>query len=233
MSEYKGIKDNLVSLFNGHITKLISAAICTSMSPLLGRKRDEYVYSQDIIRNSSLELVSHEVYEKEIKGNVAELGVARGEFAKNINKAFPDRKLYLFDTFEGHNENDIINDKKLNYISDSFSKKKSANTSIELVLSKMINKEMCIVRKGYFPETAKDIEDNFCFVNIDVNLYVPIYEGLKYFYPRTVDGGYIFVHDYNNKGNGGVKSAVRQYCKESGISYFPLSDMGGSVIIAK
>jgi O-methyltransferase len=44
-------------------------------------------------------------------------------------------------------------------------------------------KENCIVRKGYFPETAEDLEDEFVFVSIDADLYEPIYNGLCYFYP--------------------------------------------------
>lgn len=36
-----------------------------------------------------------------LNGCVAEAGVFQGNFAKVINANFPDRKLYLFDTFEG------------------------------------------------------------------------------------------------------------------------------------
>lgn len=41
------------------------------------------------------------IYSNNISGCVAEVGVFQGEFASVINKNFPDRKLYLFDTFEG------------------------------------------------------------------------------------------------------------------------------------
>ena len=40
------------------------------------------------------------------EGAVAELGVYRGDFAKEINKVFPDRAFYLFDTFEGFTAED-------------------------------------------------------------------------------------------------------------------------------
>jgi O-methyltransferase len=95
-------------------------------------------------------------------------------------------------------------------------------------------KENCIVRKGYFPETAEDLEDEFVFVSIDADLYEPIYNGLCYFYPRLKHGGYIFIHDFNDgKTYLRVKEAVKKYCSENNIGYFPLSDNQGSAVIIK
>jgi O-methyltransferase len=71
---------------------------------------------------------------KNIGGNVAELGVYRGDFAQYINIAFPDRKLYLFDTFEGFDEKDITLEEKQNY---SCARSDFSKTSIERVLNRM------------------------------------------------------------------------------------------------
>jgi len=73
----------------------------------LDKERPYFVFENDYARNSTLELCANEIYDKNILGSVAELGVYRGDFAKNINKAFLDRELYLFDTFEGFDERDI------------------------------------------------------------------------------------------------------------------------------
>ena len=75
--------------------------------------------------------------------------------------------------------------------------------------------------------------EEFVFVSIDTDLYDPIYNGLLYFYPRLIKGGYIFVHDYNNDGYTGAKKAVQQFCKENQISFTPLPDSCGTAIIAK
>ena len=56
----------------------------------------------------------------------------------------------------------------------------------------MAHPDNCIVKQGFFPETATDVEDTFCFVSIDTDLYEPIYQGLKFFYPKLEKGGYIF-----------------------------------------
>jgi O-methyltransferase len=102
---FKGVVAGIV---NSIILKKIGIVICRLMLGI-GRKRSDYIYrANDYFRVSSLELVAYEIYSNNVKGNVAELGVFRGDFAKHINVAFPDRKLYLFDTFDGFNEKDIL-----------------------------------------------------------------------------------------------------------------------------
>lgn len=182
-------------------------------------------------RVASLRMIANEIYDNNITGSVAEFGVYKGEFAKYINESFPERKLYLFDTFSGFDKRDVIVEHENNY-SDSLIGE-FYNPSIETVLEKMMYRENCIVKKGYFPETAEDIVDQFAFVNIDVDLYVPIYEGLKYFYPRMAEGGYIFVHDYNSVRFEGVKKAVREFCRENKTKLLPLSDLCGTAVIIK
>lgn len=187
-------------------------------------------YAGDYVRNSSLELVAHEIITNSITGSVAELGVYRGDFARIINEAFPDRKLYLFDTFEGFNKQDIQVDRKQDYSAGSqdFSK-----TSIDLVLRKMKTPGNCIITPGYFPESAAGVADIFAFVSIDADLYKPVYDGLSFFYPLLAKGGYIFVHDYNNDEYKGARAAVMEYCREMNIAYFPLPDACGTAVICK
>ncbi|GBU25088.1 methyltransferase [Fibrobacteria bacterium R8-3-H12] len=196
---------------------------------LIGRDREKWIYNYDYFRRSSLELVAGELKERGITGSVAELGVYRGYFAQYINYLFPTQKLYLFDTFEGFSDKNFKNESNSSWIDQDFS-----NTSVELVLKKMKYPDNCIVRKGFFPETALGLEnEEYIFVSIDTDLYEPMYEGLKYFYPRLKKGGYIFVHDYNCVAYSGVKNAVKQFSKENDISFFPLSDQMGSVVFVK
>ncbi|AEF85675.1 O-methyltransferase [Treponema primitia ZAS-2] len=204
-------------------------AICKDMI-YLGRNRNLYVNIGDYVRISSLELVAYNINENNIEGCVAELGVYKGDFAQHINILFPDRKLYLFDTFEGFDARDVMVDVKNKY---SAGTQNFSGTSIELVLNKMRYPKNCLIKKGYFPETTKDIEERFVFVSIDADLLEPIYQGLKYFYPRLQKGGCIFVHDFNNMEYAGAKAAVKKYSMELNIPYFPLSDICGSVVFIK
>lgn len=194
------------------------------------RKRDIDIRYLDYIRLSTLELISNEINKKNLPGNVAEVGVYKGNFAKYINQYFPLKKLYLFDTFSGFDEKDIQTEKKLGLADGS---QDFSNTSIELVLKNMPFPGQCIIKKGFFPETTAGIEDSFVFVSLDTDLYQPIYQGLIYFYPRMQKGGYIFVHDVNNDAYKGAAKAVEQFSSEQGISFLPIPDSCGSVVFIK
>jgi O-methyltransferase len=196
----------------------------------LGRQRNIKALMRDYVRASSLELISYEIYQRKIPGNVAEVGVYQGDFAMLINLFFPDRKLYLFDTFQGFPEEHTQIDRIKNY---SKADQYWGDTSIELVMSKMVYKENIIIRKGVFPETAMDIQDSFCFVSIDVDLYEPTKLALEFFYPKLNKGGYIFVHDFNNSGYKGVRSAVLEFSEKFSVPYFPLSDGCGTAVLMK
>ena len=196
----------------------------------LKRRRNIDRHYMDYIRISTLELVAEEIKEKNLQGAVAELGVYKGKFARYINLYFPERKLYLFDTFKGFAESDIKSEIDKNY---SAGDQDFSNTSAKKVLSIMPHPQNCVIREGFFPSTAEGLEEEFVFVSIDTDLYDPIYNGLVYFYPRLQKGGYIFVHDYNNDHYAGTRRAVRQYCEENNLSYVPIPDSIGSCVIAK
>lgn len=199
----------------------------------LGLKRERLFKVPQItnyIRISNFELVVQEINDRNVPGNVAELGVYKGEFAKYINQAFPSKTLYLFDTFEGFNEKDIHIEREENF---SQGDQNFSDTSVNDVLAKMKYPDKCVIHKGYFPESLNGLEDEFCFVSLDPDLYKPIYDGLEYFYPRLSKGGYIFIHDYNNSMYSGAKKAVRDFCNKKGIAYTPIADAWGTVVIAK
>lgn len=191
------------------------------------RSMKEYVDA----RFSAARLIAEEINGREVPGAVAELGVYKGEFAALINELFPDRSLYLFDTFEGFDVRDVAAE-----IKEGLSYAKIGDfrdTSVDLVKSRLPFPERAVFRKGHFPGTAVGIEKNFAFVSIDADLYLPVYEGLKYFWPRMNKGGYILIHDYNSLQFQGAGKAVRQYCTENDLFVVPLSDMHGSAVLVK
>lgn len=212
--------------FQGHGMALFMHL--TSVEKML----DDIVYdAPDLVRSSALALMADKIYDRKIEGAVAELGVAEGEFAWIINAHFPDRKLYLFDTFEGFPATDVDYETAHQY--STTSKDQYADIDMERIMGGMRFPENCIIKKGYFPDTAEGLEESFCFVNIDCDLYKPIYAGLSYFYPRLVKGGYIFVHDYRSKYFLGAREALRDFGNEQRISYCVLPDNAGTAVIVK
>ena len=153
--------------------------------------------------------------EEGIKGDVAECGVFRGECARFINRYFPDRRLYLFDTFQGFDKQDIEYEKGVRdfrFDKDYIENRLFKNTAIDQVMKKMKYPDNVVIKQGYFPESSKGTEDClFCFVNLDMDLYKPMYAGLEFFLDRMVPKGCILLHDYYHENWGGVKEAVRDY----------------------
>jgi O-methyltransferase len=184
----------------------------------------------DYVRASTLELVSQEIHLRNIPGACAELGVYRGEFARLINSLLMERKLYLFDTFTGFDPEQLEHEKIFGFRDPT---KDFKDTDVETVMAAMPNPEVCVVRKGRFPETAEGIDGPFCFVSIDVDLFIPTLEGLRFFYPRLASGGYLMVHDYNNHKNyPGPRAAVEEFCTNP-VPFVPLCDLYGSVVLKR
>lgn len=176
-------------------------------------------YETDNPRVRWLRDFANYVKEEQIQGAVAECGVNNGDFSMYINEYFNDRKLYLFDTFEGFAETDLIEERRIgnaDFINGAFNNNNVFSDALEkYVIGRMPYKEMCEIRKGYFPDTAKDIVDEtFCFVNLDMDLYVPQIEGLRFFFDKMEKGGVILLHDYFDPVLPGVKKAVKDFLKE-------------------
>ncbi len=193
----------------------------------------EVIFRNDYVRMKTFELIVDEIKEKNVRGDVAEFGVYRGEFAQYINVAFPDKTLYLFDSFEGFDGNEIkkeiSNNNSTEIIADIFKE-----TNIDIVMEKMCYPQNVYIKKGFFPDSLDGLETSFAFVSIDADYEESIYQGLKYFYPRLNAGGYIFLHDYNTYFNG-PKEAVYRYEKDNAliINKVPICDKNGTLIITK
>lgn len=144
-----------------------------------------------------------------VEGDVAEVGVYRGDTAQLINNAFPQRTLHLFDTFEGFDSRDTTIELNNGY-SDAVMGR-YANTTVNLVLSKMCTPDNVVIHQGYFPDTALSMTGIFAFVRLDLDLYSPTKAGLELFYPRMGENGCILIHDYFGDSYKGVKAAVDEF----------------------
>lgn len=238
------------------IRKQIEAAGFSGDCIRLGRLRA----IQDV-RLSALRLHAREIEARKIPGDVAELGVYQGAFAAEINRLFPERRLWLFDTFEGFHARDLAIEAERTGV--KAQRRSFADTTIELVRSRLPHPEMARFVQGYFPESldfmeAADSEVTqepvnavvscssfhteqreersepcFALVSLDPDLYEPTLEGLRYFYPRLAPGGRILIHDYTSCQFEGVKMAVDEYCCAEGLFVVPLMDLHGTAVLVK
>lgn len=193
--------------------------------------KDGYAYNIDWVRYKTFEIIAQQI--EKISGDIAEVGVYKGVFASWINRCLPNKTFYLFDTFEGFGYEEGLVEFQKGHCSKEFAIDSHKDTSIELVLNKMLFPDKCVIKKGLFPETAKDLETTFSFVSLDVDFEESTLEGLRYFYPRLSKGGFIFVHDYDTSLKG-VKNAVNRFEEEEGaVIKIPMVDDGRTLIITR
>ena len=184
-------------------------------------KKTETMIVNVYARISFLKRYAAQVYEMGTSGSIAEAGVFRGEFAQYMNKYFPDRTCYLFDTFTGFESKAFAFEQE----GSDAEEKHFAGTSVEIVMNRMPNPNQVKIVQGWFPDSAADISDEFVFVNLDMDLYKPTYEGLHLFYPKMKSGGVILLHDYYTNGYPGIKKAVEDFENVEGtLVKLPIGD---------
>ncbi len=217
------------------------------------RKLAEYGFAGEIVdvpglrktadlRLSFLRLYAREIRERDIIGDLAELGVYRGDFAREMNRLFPDRELLLFDTFEGFDERDlrIEREKAAGGRNARASAGDFGDTSAELVRSRLPFPGKAVFLEGYFPESIKEYpqahpeERKYAIVSLDTDLCEPTLAGLSFFWPRMAKGGVIIIHDYNSAQFPGVRRAVREFAKTAeDVFPIPLMDLHGTAVLKR
>jgi O-methyltransferase len=143
-----------------------------------------------------------------IKGIVIEVGVWRGGLAKIMSECLPDKKLYLFDTFEGI---PYANEKDNFHIVGHFKE-----TDLEFVQNFIGNFDKTFFVKGVFPSTLKEIDDTLnlnkiAIAHLDVDVYQSYKESLAAIYNKMQIGGIVILDDYNVESCAGATIAVDEF----------------------
>jgi O-methyltransferase len=153
---------------------------------------------------------------EKIPGDLAEVGVYKGGSAKLIRESNRDKKLHLFDTFNGLPRVEEI-DKPLFY-------EGQFAASLEDVRTSLKGYKHIYFYKGLFPGTTAPVENKkFSFVHLDVDTYESTVSCLQFFYPRMNQGGIIISHDYINAP--GVRKAFDEFFIDK---VEPIIEMTGS-----
>lgn len=186
----------------------------------------------DNTRRDMLILLLRTLIEKDIAGEMIELGVFQGKTAKLIHHYIPERPLHLFDTFAGFTERGVSAEKQNTDF--AISGRKFAKTSLQGVKNYIAQQNDNVqFHPGYFPDSlpAGFSDKQFAFVHLDADLYEPILEALEFFYPRMSHNGVIVVHDYN--AWPGARRAVDDFFLDKAELPVPMPDKSGSALIIK
>jgi O-methyltransferase len=181
----------------------------------------------DYHRFGAIAMALRRIDMENIPGALAEAGVFEGHASRFIHRLAPERRYYLFDTFEGFDKDDLDPE-----ISED---KRFRSTSVDAVLHFIGDQRNLIVKKGRVPETFSGLEsERFAFVLLDMDLYKPTLSALAFFYPRLSIGGYLMVHDYHNdESNWACRRAVDEFMQNKPERIIEIADIWGSVLFRK
>lgn len=186
----------------------------------------------DTTRRDMLILLLRQIVDRDVQGDFVELGVYQGRTARLIHHYAPERKLHLFDTFDGFTQKGA--DAELVSTGKRVSQKHFSDTSLERVREYVAQKNDNVrYYGGYFPESVPDDirTQTFAFVHLDADLYEPTLAGLELFYPLATAGAIFVIHDYN--AWPGARKAVDEFFMDKRETPIPMPDKSGSVVIVK
>lgn len=196
--------------------------------PPYGADTDRLVRGHiDRVRYSTIALAVDRIIKDDIPGSFAELGVFKGELSAFLAAIAGGRTLHLFDTFAGFPEDSLEPGETAD--------PRFTDTSVEAVRRRIGDCSRVVFHEGPFPDTAGPIMDEkFAFVMLDPDKYKPTLAGLEIFYPRLAQGGYLFMHDFNNpESEFAVSRAAADFFADKPEFVVEIPDACGSALIRK
>ncbi len=151
-------------------------------------------------------------------GDVVECGIFRGAtsvlMAKLMDIRQSDKKLFLFDSFQGLPEPDRRVDASLRFHKGGWA---ASRNEVEALLAQYKVLQRCVVYEGWFSETLPTLKDEqqFCFAYIDADLHASTVDCLQHVWKRMGQDAVAVFDDYHHP-SGGVRKALDEWVAESG-----------------
>jgi len=136
---------------------------------------------------------------KDLPAAAADVGAYRGACSLVMRRLAPEKELHLFDTWSGNpHEDPLCHHRKGEWAADLAECKKVVGSDARTHY-----------HVGVFPESVNgESSARFCFVVIDGDTYQTTKDAIAFFWPRLVEGGKLFIDDYDWQPCAGVRKAV-------------------------
>ena len=164
----------------------------------------------DQIDEHELEIILREL-EKAIssEGHIVEFGCYVGTTSVPMAKrlAATDKKLYVYDSFEGLPEKTIEDQSPAGL---QFKSGELAASKKQLIKNfKQAGLTLPVITKGWFSEISNEqVPQSICFAYLDGDYYLSILDPLKLIWNKLSPGAIILVDDYANEALPGASKAV-------------------------
>jgi len=169
---------------------------------------------------SLYQAVGH-VLKKGLPGDIAECGCWKGHstylMAGLLKEADWTGTLRVFDSFEGGLSDKTTEDRRLRGNTDPAEterQKQKFASDFGAVQQVLAPYPFVALHKGWIPEVfdgALPSDARFSLVHLDVDLYQPTLDSLRFFYPRMVKGGLIVLDDYGSTTFPGSRIATDEF----------------------
>jgi len=176
----------------------------------------QHIISDQIRPDELLVLLTElkKVLDQGVEGDVVELGCYEGTSAlfeqRLLQELAPDKKLWLYDSFEGLPDKTIQDESAL-----GTQFKQGELKASKAVLAKNFVKaglKIPEIKRAWFYELdPSDLPDQICFAFLDGDFYESILDSLKLVWPKMAQGGVIIVDDYQNQALPGAAQAVNEF----------------------
>lgn len=216
---------------NDYINRYLAAREATGSTDHLLKQNRFYTLYQVVLN----------VLRRRLRGDIAECGCWLGHSTHLMANLLAERawsgRVWVFDSFEGLSE---ATEKDRTHRGDtdaasSARKQLELSSDLRRVQRALAPFPFVSLHKGWIPEVFGAAliprEQEFALVHIDVDLYQPTIDSLRFFYPRMVDGGVIVVDDYGSTTFPGAKAAVDEFMEEAEVAWFLESHLQGAVLI--
>lgn len=152
-------------------------------------------------RDRFLSIYCHLQQCRSLEGDIAEVGVYKGGTSVGMALIAPEKRLHLFDTFEGLYEP---------HFEEHHRKGEFGDTSVDEVRHLFSPSHDVAIHQGWFPNSVSpELEgSSYCFVHVDGAFYETTRDAVTFFFPRLVSGGVMLFDDWEWPVCPGVKRAL-------------------------
>lgn len=175
---------------------------------------------------------------KQLSGNIIECGTYRcgtcSILASYLKSNSIMKKIYALDSFSGFNTAELKKEREscltdVPLDSHDF----SSYEYVQKKIKKLGLSDIIIPVKGFFQETLSKIDSDFCMGFIDCDLYESALYSAEKVWPRLVDNGVLFFHDYEYEHFKGIKMAVDKFVEEHSEHISKHMKMNGCYYVKK